>query len=136
MEIIKTLQGVELDGHRLELKISNRKGTETVGTARKEAKNQVQPENSSKLIVRNVPFQCTAEEIRSLFTTFGQVKSCRTPKKHSGQHRGFCFVEMGTSSEGMCYIYKSSVVGSNSVANSKSFVNDFFPLLTLSQFIN
>ena len=105
MEIIKTLQGVELDGHRLELKISNRKGTETVGTARKEAKNQVQPENSSKLIVRNVPFQCTAEEIRSLFTTFGQVKSCRTPKKHSGQHRGFCFVEMGTSSEGMCYIF-------------------------------
>ena len=106
LEIIKTLQGVELDGHRLELKISNRKGMETIGTSRKEAKNQIQPENSSKLIVRNVPFQCTADEIRSLFSTFGTVKSARTPKKHNGQHRGFCFVEMGNGSEGkVLYVF-------------------------------
>ena len=57
MEMIKTLQGVELDGHRLELKVSNRKDKDTAGNTRKETKNQKQPDQSAKLIVRNVPFQ-------------------------------------------------------------------------------
>ena len=55
MEIIKTLQGVELDGHRLEIKLSKKQ--EKTQVQRYEAKNQAQPTNSCKLIVRNVPFQ-------------------------------------------------------------------------------
>jgi len=97
MSVIKTLQGVELDGHRIEIKLSKKK--EQTQAARYEAKNQVQPSNSCKLIVRNVPFQCTADEIRNLFSTFGTIKSCRTPKTHTGRHRGFCFVELSTATE-------------------------------------
>lgn len=91
------ISGVELDGHRIEIKLSKKK--EQTQAARYEAKNQVQPSNSCKLIVRNVPFQCTADEIRNLFSTFGTIKSCRTPKTHTGRHRGFCFVELSTATE-------------------------------------
>eukprot|EP01040_Poterioochromonas_malhamensis_P007145 gene7145-7716_t len=52
-----------------------------------------------KLIVRNVAFQASKEEIRNLFTSFGSVKRVRIPKKMDGTHRGFAFVEFSTTQE-------------------------------------
>ena len=93
---IKRLQGTELDGHRILLKISaNRNEGENAN--RKEAEKQEQPSNSAKIMVRNVPFQCSAAELDSLFGTFGELKFCRMPKKAgTSQHRGFAFVEFDT----------------------------------------
>ena len=46
-----------------------------------------------KLIVRNLAFQATKNELRQLFSAFGSVKKVRIPKKMGGNHRGFAFVD-------------------------------------------
>ena len=54
----------------------------------------------NKLIVRNVPFQATKQDIVSLFTAFGQIKKVRLPKKFDNKsHRGFAFVDFVTAQE-------------------------------------
>ncbi|CAG5094664.1 Oidioi.mRNA.OKI2018_I69.XSR.g13756.t1.cds [Oikopleura dioica] len=88
---VKTIQGIELDGHRINLKISKKE--EEKLNNRQEAKNQDQPEGSSKIMVRNVPFQCQVPELEQLFSTFGELKFVRMPKNPTGKHRGFAFVE-------------------------------------------
>ncbi|KAI1723587.1 RNA recognition motif domain-containing protein [Ditylenchus destructor] len=48
----------------------------------------------SKLLVRNVPFQASLEEMTQLFSAFGELKDIRMPRKPGNtSHRGFCFVE-------------------------------------------
>ena len=54
---------------------------------------------STKLMIRNLAFQSTRQEIRELFGSFGQLKNVRLPKKFDGSHRGFGFVEFLTSEE-------------------------------------
>ena len=46
-----------------------------------------------KLVARNVAFEATEREVREVFRTFGELKSVRLPKKVTGSHRGFAFVE-------------------------------------------
>ncbi|CAD5117918.1 DgyrCDS6662 [Dimorphilus gyrociliatus] len=48
---------------------------------------------TGKIIVKNVPFEATQKEVRELFSTFGELKYVRLPKKVSGGHRGFAFIE-------------------------------------------
>jgi len=99
------LQGSVLDGHTLEAKPSNKRVSETainsVLSAPRQADGASASEGSGnrKLVVRNVAFQATKAEIRSLFSAFGLVKSVRIPKKMDGKHRGFAFVEMATVRE-------------------------------------
>lgn len=47
---------------------------------------------SNKLIVKNVPFQATQEELRKLFSTYTHVSDVRLPRKADGTHRGFGFI--------------------------------------------
>lgn len=54
---------------------------------------------SSKLIVRNLAFQATKNDVRELFKHFGSIKNIRLPKKMNGQHRGFGFIEYDTAQE-------------------------------------
>lgn len=42
-------------------------------------------------------FQATSKELRELFSSFGQLKRVRLPKKFDGGHRGFAFVDFLTS---------------------------------------
>ena len=80
---IQMLQGKMVDGHAWELTVSsNRKG------ASQSQKSQLSGKKSSKLIVRNVPFQATRKEILKLFGSFGQLRRVRLPKKFDGTHRG------------------------------------------------
>ena len=53
----------------------------------------------TKLLLRNVPFEASKKELRELLSTFGQIKAMRLPKKLSGEHRGFCFVDFLTEQE-------------------------------------
>ena len=55
--------------------------------------------------VGNLSYEVTGEELRQEFMAFGEVKSATIVKdKHSGQSRGFAFVEMTSSSEGQAAI--------------------------------
>lgn len=97
-EAIKKLQGYELDGHRINIKISQNRDAIS-DAARVEPQKQDQAKGSAKLMVRNVPFQCQVAELESLFSTFGDLKFCRMPKLPSGRHRGFAFVEFSTAGD-------------------------------------
>ncbi|KAK1796435.1 hypothetical protein P4O66_009487 [Electrophorus voltai] len=93
------LQHCTIDEHQLELKVSERGlklGVAQTGRKKQTAKKQT----TSKILVRNVPFQATVKELRELFCTFGELKTIRLPKKGSGGgHRGFAFVDFLTKQD-------------------------------------
>jgi len=50
-----------------------------------------------KMYVGNLPFSSTEEEVRELFSQFGEVQSVKLIEdRQTGRPRGFGFVEMGT----------------------------------------
>ena len=52
---------------------------------------------SKKLYVGNLSFQATAEEVRELFASFGEVENVSlVTDRYSGRSRGFAFVEMAS----------------------------------------
>ncbi|XP_055350135.1 probable RNA-binding protein 19 [Paramacrobiotus metropolitanus] len=98
-EALKKLQHQQLDGHALELKMSDRTTNETSSAKRKEMSTAHAP--STKIAVRNIPFQATEKEVRDVFKVFGELKSVRLPKKMGevGTHRGFGFVDFHTKAD-------------------------------------
>jgi multiple RNA-binding domain-containing protein 1 len=106
-EALQRLSGSLLDGHALQVKPSDKRLSVT--TASVSAALRAQSESgasdasagkgSSKIIVRNVAFQATVEELRSLFAAYGTLKRVRIPKKMGGAHRGFAFVEYSSAQE-------------------------------------
>jgi multiple RNA-binding domain-containing protein 1 len=91
---LSLLQGKAIDGHNIDLKISKQGNpTEKLIGGKKKP--------STKIIVRNVPFQASRTEILQLFGSFGQLKTVRLPKKFDGGHRGFAFVEFTVAKEAL-----------------------------------
>ncbi|EZA55442.1 hypothetical protein DMN91_001735 [Ooceraea biroi] len=90
---LKTLQMSVLDGKSLELKRSERTLISDVKTTRKHAK--ITEQTGTKILVRNIPFEATLQEITELFKSYGELKAVRLPKKLVGaeKHRGFAFIE-------------------------------------------
>jgi multiple RNA-binding domain-containing protein 1 len=91
---LSLLQGKLIDGHDIDLKISKRSdlSEKSIGEKKKP---------STKIIVRNVPFQASRTEVLQLFGSFGQLKTVRLPKKFDGGHRGFAFVEFTVAKEAL-----------------------------------
>ena len=55
-----------------------------------------------KIFVGNFPLETTDDELRELFEKHGEVVSARIVRdKHSGESRGFAFVEMPTLAEAL-----------------------------------
>ncbi|KAJ2751632.1 Multiple RNA-binding domain-containing protein 1 [Coemansia pectinata] len=95
-QALESFQGIEVDDHALEIKISDRLAkTEATADSNAEGKKP----KSTKLVVKNIPFEATKKDIRDLVSAFGQTKSVRLPSKFSGGHRGFAFVEFLTPQE-------------------------------------
>jgi multiple RNA-binding domain-containing protein 1 len=106
-DALHRLEGSLLQGHALQIKPSDKRlsvssaavssavrSASAASAATTNANNK-----SSKLVVRNVAFQATTEELRALFQAYGTLKSLRIPRKLGGQHRGFAFVEFASPSE-------------------------------------
>lgn len=82
-----------------------------VRTNRKSAKSLKQ--TGSKILVRNIPFQATVNEVRDLFKAFGELKSIRIPKKMTpgeDAHRGFGFVDFVSKSDAKVGSLNSSLL--------------------------
>ncbi|XP_023701219.1 probable RNA-binding protein 19 [Paramormyrops kingsleyae] len=96
---LRQLQHCMVDEHQLELKLSERVNRSVPPSSQK--KQAAKKQTSSKILVRNIPFQATAKELRELFGTFGELKTVRLPKKMSGtgSHRGFGFVDFLTKQD-------------------------------------
>lgn len=93
---IEARQGSVLDGHAIELQFAQR-GKEDDDQA--QSGKRPSEGKGSKLIVKNLPFEATRNELRELFSAYGTLKSVRLPKKVDRQTRGFAFVEFATSRE-------------------------------------
>ncbi|KAK6462275.1 multiple RNA-binding domain-containing protein 1 [Scheffersomyces coipomensis] len=90
---ISTLDGNVLDGHKLQLKLSNRQSSTNNSSKVDKAKK------STKIIIKNLPFEASRKDLLELFGAFGQLKSCRVPKKFDKSARGFAFVEFNLLKE-------------------------------------
>ncbi|KAL8565912.1 hypothetical protein ACOMHN_000489 [Nucella lapillus] len=96
-EALKTLQKQTVDGHQLELKLSQR---EILQPTTRRKKQSSQQKGSTKIVVRNIPFQSNRKEITELFRVFGELKYVRVPKKASGPGiQGFAFVDFLTKQD-------------------------------------
>lgn len=102
-----------LDDHALKLSLSTKKVTEVENekakskvlkkrTAKEVAKAssgelaviESDVALSNKLMVKNLAFEATQEDIKELFKSYGALRKVRLPKKvNSTNHRGFGFVE-------------------------------------------
>ncbi|KAJ2854237.1 Multiple RNA-binding domain-containing protein 1 [Coemansia erecta] len=98
---LKSFQGVEVDDHELDIKLSDRlaKVESNTDAASGPADADGKKPKSTKLVIKNIPFEATRKDIRDLVSAFGQTKSVRLPKKFTGGHRGFAFVEFLTPQE-------------------------------------
>jgi len=53
-----------------------------------------------KIYVANIPYSATEQDIRDLFSEYGEVVSAKIiTDKFTGQSKGFGFVEMGSESD-------------------------------------
>jgi multiple RNA-binding domain-containing protein 1 len=95
MMAVKSLQNSDLDGHKLELKVSTKKDDSGRGRER----GQAVKVGGTKLLIRNLPFEANKKELKELCQPFGSIKSIRIPKKFDGEHRGFAFVDFLTKKE-------------------------------------
>lgn len=86
---LRNLNNSLLDGHALKLS----EAQTSVVLPKKRTKKEVKNDERTKLTVKNLAFEATKEDIKQLFVPFGEVKAVRLPKKYSGGHRGFAFVE-------------------------------------------
>ncbi|CAG2158498.1 unnamed protein product [Oppiella nova] len=100
---LKELQNSVLDGHTLELKISNRTSQTKQKTysGRNSDERQSTKQTGTKICVKNIPFEATVDDIKKLFSVFGELKAVRLPKKLSqiGSYRGFGFVDFVTKTD-------------------------------------
>ncbi|CAF1389231.1 unnamed protein product [Rotaria sordida] len=94
-EALKQLQHSQLQDHQLELKRSERTMKSNQQIKSNKRKRQLEKEqHTSKILVKNIPFQANIKEIRELFRVFGELKFVRMPKKIDDEHhRGFGFVD-------------------------------------------
>lgn len=95
---LKELQRSQLDGHALELRLSTRATSQQQESGQRPGDRS--PEEGTKILVRNVPFQASDKEVRQLFSVFGSLRDVRLPKKMAGgRHRGFGFVDFHTKND-------------------------------------
>ena len=103
-----------LDEHALKLSLSTKAITlaeeeQKKSKVLKKKKTEKQTEHqivesdeaiTNKLMVKNLAFETTPDEIRELFAPFGHIRKVRLPKKaNSNNHRGFGFVEFVSKEE-------------------------------------
>jgi multiple RNA-binding domain-containing protein 1 len=89
-QALSAMQGFKLDDHALELKFSNGKQVD------KPARSKLV---GTKVVVKNLPFETTKQDVQRIFSTYGTLKSLRLPKKYNAHLRGFAFLEFVSKRE-------------------------------------
>ncbi len=95
---LKVMDGYVLDGHTLGVKASH-KGHDAAEERRREDRAKKAAAQKTKIVIKNLPFQATKKDIRTLFGTYGQLRSVRVPKKADHTTRGFAFADFVTPRE-------------------------------------
>jgi multiple RNA-binding domain-containing protein 1 len=95
---MKAMDGYSLDEHKLLIKASH-KGNDAAEERRKEDRDKKISGKRTKIIIKNLPFEASKKDIRTLFGTYGQLRSVRVPKKFDHSARGFAFADFITARE-------------------------------------
>jgi len=95
---LKAMDGYMLEGHKLLIKASH-KGADAAEERRKEDRAKKMAGKRTKIIIKNLPFEATKQDVRSLFSSYGQLRSVRVPKKFDHSTRGFAFADFITARE-------------------------------------
>jgi len=95
---LKAMEGYDLEGHKLVIKISH-KGLDAAEEKKKEDRVKKMAGKRTKIIIKNLPFQATKQDVRTLFGSYGQLRSVRVPQKFDHTTRGFAFADFITSRE-------------------------------------
>jgi multiple RNA-binding domain-containing protein 1 len=117
--------GMVLDGHEIEINFAKRDTDKVGGRGGNTTTAAAGKESSTKLLVKNVPFEATRNDLRQLFgcvqllppllhgfprscrfgiltddrlpnRAYGQLKSVRLPRKMDNKTRGFAFLEFAS----------------------------------------
>ncbi|ETB61642.1 hypothetical protein YYC_01497 [Plasmodium yoelii 17X] len=101
IEAIKKLTATKLDGHVLELSLSHNRIKKNKQAYNNEEKQVIKDKKkiTKKLLVKNLAFQVTKEELKKLFSAFGNIKNVRIPKNAYNRSRGYGFVEFMSKNE-------------------------------------
>ena len=95
---LAAMDGYKLDGHELLIRTS-RKATDAAEERRKEDQGKKTAGRKTKIIIKNLPFEASKKDVRSLFGSYGQLRSIRVPKKFDSSTRGFAFADFVTARE-------------------------------------
>ncbi|KAL7620688.1 Multiple RNA-binding domain-containing protein 1 [Parahypoxylon ruwenzoriense] len=95
---LRAMDGYVLRGHKLQVRASHR-GRDAAEERRQEDNAKKSAGQRTKIIIKNVPFQINKKDIRTLLSTYGQLKSVRIPKKFNSTSKGFAFAEFVSPKE-------------------------------------
>lgn len=97
MAAVAALSGTRLDGHELVAQLSN--NSNDLAEETRQFDQSTKAANQTKIIIKNLPFQASKRDVRSLFSKYGQLKTVRVPRKFDNSTRGFAFAEFVTPKE-------------------------------------
>ncbi|KAL2868818.1 RNA-binding ribosome biosynthesis protein MRD1 [Aspergillus lucknowensis] len=95
---LAVMDGYTLDRHALVVRASH-KGMDAAEERRREDTAKKVAARRTKIIIKNLPFQATKKDIRSLFGAYGQLRSVRVPQKFDRSARGFGFADFVSARE-------------------------------------
>ncbi|KAL8948498.1 MAG: hypothetical protein Q9222_005317 [Ikaeria aurantiellina] len=95
---LAAMDGHDLDGHTLLIRASH-KGVDAAEQRRQEDRAKKLAGRRTKIVIKNLPFETSKKDVRSLFGSYGQLRSVRVPKKFDSSTRGFAFAEFVTARE-------------------------------------
>ncbi|KAJ5719121.1 hypothetical protein N7493_007576 [Penicillium malachiteum] len=95
---LAAMNGYKLDQHELVIRASH-KGMDAAEERRREDNAKKIAARRTKIIIKNLPFQATKKDIRSLFGAYGQLRSVRVPQKFDRSARGFGFADFISARE-------------------------------------
>jgi multiple RNA-binding domain-containing protein 1 len=95
---VSAMNGYRLDNHELLVQIS-RRATDVAEEQRRKDNQRKGEAHKTKLIIKNVPFEATKRDIRSLLGAYGQLRSLKLPQKFDHTTRGFAFADFVTAKE-------------------------------------
>ncbi|RAL00452.1 RNA-binding ribosome biosynthesis protein MRD1 [Aspergillus ibericus CBS 121593] len=95
---LAAMNGYKLDQHELVVRVSHR-GMDAAEERRREDTAKKVAARRTKIIIKNLPFQATKKDVRSLFGAYGQLRSVRVPQKFDRTARGFGFADFVSARE-------------------------------------
>ncbi|KAJ5157064.1 Multiple RNA-binding domain-containing protein 1 [Penicillium canariense] len=95
---LAAMNGYKLDQHELVIRASH-KAMDAAEERRREDTAKKIAARRTKIIIKNLPFQTTKKDIRSLFGAYGQLRSVRLPQKFDRSARGFGFADFISARE-------------------------------------